>query len=210
MDGGPRRSARSGDPRASGEPHAAGEPHAVGEPQAAVEKLTDAVRAMPFRTRAEAMLDVLVTALDDGETLLRNLRTDPALAPTALSVLVRRDLLAPEDLTEAEALLMVAESLLQLLETAGPDGVSEMLRDQGSQAEEAFEAGLASGHPDRVGIAELKTVAEYALRKPSARVGRVVRQRSHGKNKGRGLARGAGGAGDRPSEPPLAAGRGGR
>ncbi|MEU9214506.1 hypothetical protein AB0D27_43250 [Streptomyces sp. NPDC048415] len=123
---------------------------------------------------------------------------------------MRRDLLAPEDLTEAEALLMVAESLLQLLETAGPDGVSEMPRDQGSQAEEAIEAALASGRPDRVGIAELKTVAEDVLRKSSTRVGRVVQQRSHGKNKGRGLAREARGAVDRPSEPPLVAGRGGR
>ncbi|MEU2734279.1 hypothetical protein ABZ656_02170 [Streptomyces sp. NPDC007095] len=99
---------------------------------------------------------------------------------------MRRDLLAPEDLTEAEALLMVAESLLQPLETAGPDGVSEMLCDQGSQVEEAFEAALGSGHPDRVGIAGLKTGAEYALRKPSARVGRAVPQRSHDKNQQQG------------------------
>ncbi|WP_326769078.1 hypothetical protein OG978_35120 [Streptomyces sp. NBC_01591] len=81
---------------------------------------------------------------------------------------------------------MVAESLLRLLETVGPNGVSEMLRDQGSRAEEAFEAALASGHPDRVRIAELKTVAERALRKSSARIGRVVQQRLHGKNMNKG------------------------
>jgi hypothetical protein len=36
---------------------------------------------MTFRTRAEAMLDVLVTTLDDGETLLRNLRIRLRLPP---------------------------------------------------------------------------------------------------------------------------------
>ncbi|MGW1887701.1 hypothetical protein [Streptomyces sp. NPDC001970] len=159
------------------------DPQAARAPHTAVDRLTDAVRAMPFRTRAEAMLDVLVEALDDGETLLRSLRTDPSLAPTALSVLVRRDILGPGDLTEAETLLMVAESLLQLLEAAGPDGVIEMLRDQGPQAEEALAAALASGHPDREGIAELRTVAGQALGRPRARVGRV-QQGSHGKGRG--------------------------
>jgi hypothetical protein len=132
----------------------------VGEPQVAVEKLTDAVRAMPFRTRAEAMLDVLVTVLDDGETLLRNLRTDPAPAPTALSLLARREILTPEDLTEPESLLMVAESLLQLCEATGADGVREVLRQQGREAEEALRAALASGHPDREGLADLQALAE--------------------------------------------------
>ncbi|MFF7593605.1 hypothetical protein [Streptomyces mirabilis] len=70
-----------GDLRAADDPRAAGGPHAVGEPQAAVEMLTDAIRAMPFRTRAEAVPDVLVTALDDGETLLRNRRTRLRLPP---------------------------------------------------------------------------------------------------------------------------------
>jgi hypothetical protein len=149
-----------------------------------VEQLTDAVRAMPFRTRAEAMLDALVEALDDGETLLRSLRTDPSLAPTALSVLVRRDILDAEDLTEPEARLMVAESLLQLIEAAGPDGVIEMLRSQGPQARDTLEAALASRHPVRVGIAELRTAAERALRKPSARIGRIVQQGPHGSGRG--------------------------
>ncbi|WP_351236458.1 hypothetical protein [Streptomyces sp. NPDC002133] len=171
------------DPQAAGEAHAARDPLASRDSHTAVDSLTDAIRAMPFRTRAEAMLDVLVEALDDGETLLRSLRTDPALAPTALSVLVRRDILDPEDLTEAETLLMVAESLLQLLEAAGPDGVIEMLRDQGPQAEEALAAALASGHPDREAIAELGTVAGKALGRPRARVGRVQRG-SHGRGRG--------------------------
>lgn len=155
----------------------------------AVGELTDAVRAMPFRARADAMLNVLAEALDDGEALVRSLRTDAVLAPTALSVLVRRGLLDPDDLTEAESLLMVTESLLQLLETAGPEGMSEVLRDQGLQAEEALAAALASGHPDRAGIAELEAVAEHTLRKPSFRIGNRRTQRSRGKNRRGGRRR---------------------
>jgi hypothetical protein len=75
------RTAVHGDLRAADDPRAAGEPHAVGESQAAVEKLTDAIRAMPFRTRAEAVPDVLATALDAGETLLRNRRIRLRLPP---------------------------------------------------------------------------------------------------------------------------------
>lgn len=55
----------------------------------ALEELTDAVRTMPFRTRADAMLNVLAAALEDGESLVRSLCTDTALVPTALSLLVR-------------------------------------------------------------------------------------------------------------------------
>ncbi|WP_435110348.1 hypothetical protein [Nocardiopsis synnemataformans] len=155
----------------------------------AVEELTDAVRATPFHTRADAMLNVLAEALDDGEALVRDLRTDAALAPTALSVLVRRGLLNPDDLTEAESLLMVTESLLQLLETAGPEGMSEVLRDQGLQAEEALSAALASDHPDRTGIAELQAIAEHTMRKPGFRIGHSRAQRSHGKSRKKGRRR---------------------
>jgi hypothetical protein len=155
----------------------------------AVEELTDGVRTMPFRARADAMVNVLAVALDDGEALVRSLRTDAMLAPTALSVLVRRGLLNPDDLTEAESLLMVAESLLQLLETAGPEGLSTVLRDQGPQTEEALAAALASGHPDRAGIAELEAVAERTLRKPGFRVGNRRTQQWRSKNRRGGRRR---------------------
>jgi hypothetical protein len=54
-----------------------------------------------FRTRAQAMLDVLPAALPDGEgeRMLRTLRRDPQLAPLALNALAHRELLSPEDLT---------------------------------------------------------------------------------------------------------------
>jgi hypothetical protein len=120
------------------------------DPRTAVKELTDAIQTMPFRTRADAMLNVLAAALDDGETLVRGLRADAALALIALSVLVRRGLFDPAGLTEAEALLLAAESLLQLLETAGPEGLGVVLRDQGPQAEEALAAALAAVRNSRM------------------------------------------------------------
>ncbi|MER5184438.1 hypothetical protein ABT009_40010 [Streptomyces sp. NPDC002896] len=156
-----------------------------GDRPAALEQLVHAVRTMPFRTRAEAMLDVLVSSLDDGVILLRSLRSDPSLAPTALSLLARREILAPEDLTEPESLLMVAESLLQLCEATGVDGVRHVLHQQGREAEEALRAALASGHPDREGLADLQALVERVSRERNTHVGRF-RQRGHRKNGRRG------------------------
>ncbi|MGW1026410.1 hypothetical protein ACWD4J_22410 [Streptomyces sp. NPDC002577] len=158
---------------------------ANGGRSAALEQLVHAVRTMPFRTRAEAMLDVLASSLDDGEILLRSLRSDPSLAPTALSLLARREILTPEDLTEPESLLMVAESLLQLYEATGADGLGEMLHQQGHEAEEALRTALTSGHPDREGLADLQTLADRGSRERKTHIGRL-RQRGHRKNDRRG------------------------
>ncbi|MFV5990957.1 hypothetical protein ACNPQM_00460 [Streptomyces sp. NPDC056231] len=152
---------------------------------AALEQLVHTVRTMPFRTRAEAMLDVLVSSLDDGERLLRSLRSDPSLAPTALSLLARREILSPEDLTEPESLLMVAESLLQLCEATGADRMREVLHQQGREVEEALRAALASGHPDREGLTILQALAERVSRERKAHVA-LVRQRGHRENGRRG------------------------
>ncbi|KUO16876.1 hypothetical protein [Streptomyces dysideae] len=106
---------------------------AHGEREGALRQLTDAVRTMTFRTRAQAMLDVLLAALPDGEgeRLLCTLRRDTQLAPLALNALAHRELLSPEDMTDAEYLLVLAESLLQLVELAGGgDGAEEVLRAQ--------------------------------------------------------------------------------
>ncbi|WP_405913774.1 hypothetical protein OG760_31030 [Streptomyces sp. NBC_00963] len=149
------------------------------DPAAALDQLTDALRVCPFRTRAEAMLEVLTDAHPDGETVALSLRGDPLLAPTAISVLVRREILDAEDLTEPESLLMIAESLLQLLETAGQDGVLEMLAGQDGDTQKILKPALASGHPDRAGMEDLREVAARATRRPAARVGRVHRRSRH-------------------------------
>lgn len=158
---------------------------ARGEREGALRQLTYAVRTMTFRTRAQAMLDVLSVALDgEGEELLRTLRRDTQLAPLALNALAHRELLSPEDMTDAEQLLVLAESLLQLVELAGGgDGAEEMLRAQGPQATDAVAAALDSAHPDRAGLDELRQLAARALGTHGARVGRAPKaRRSSGKS----------------------------
>ncbi|MDQ0955842.1 hypothetical protein QFZ24_009851 [Streptomyces phaeochromogenes] len=162
---------------------------ARGERDAALRQLTDAVRTMAgtaFRTRAQAMLDVLAVALPDGEgeRLLRALRGDAVLAPLALSALAHRELLSPEDMTDAEHLLVLAESLLQLVELAGGSGgAEEVLRAQGPEASDAVAAALDSAHPDRAGLEELRHLAARVWRMSAVRRGGVRRR-------GRATARG--------------------
>ncbi|MET8626987.1 hypothetical protein ABZW30_25030 [Kitasatospora sp. NPDC004669] len=147
-----------------------------GGPEAALAELVQAVRDTPWRTRAAALLDVLTIALPDGEgeRLLRSLRCDSQLAPTALSVLTHREILHPDDLTDPESLLVLAESLLQLLEAGGEDATVDSLLSQGrSKAGEAVAAAVASGHPDRAGLAALRSLAGGPLRERSAQLGRL-------------------------------------
>ncbi|MEU3253297.1 hypothetical protein [Streptomyces sp. NPDC006997] len=161
---------------------------ARGDRDATLRQLTDAVRSMTFRTRAQAMLDVLPAALPDGEgeRLLRTLRRDTQLAPLALNALAHRELLSPEDMTDAEHLLVLAESLLQLVELAGGgDGAEEMLRAQGPQARDAVAAALDSAHPDRAGLDELRQLAARALGTHGARVGRARKARRSSGRSGR-------------------------
>jgi hypothetical protein len=119
----------------------------------------------------------------DGERLLRALRGDPVLAPLVLSALAHRELVSPEDLTDAEQLLVLAESLLQLVELAGGGaGAEEALRAQGPEARDAVAAALDSAHPDRAGLEELRQLAARALRTRPVRPGRGQK---HGRRVGK-------------------------
>ncbi|MDQ1017399.1 hypothetical protein [Streptomyces afghaniensis] len=161
---------------------------ARGERDAALRQLVEAVRSMPFRARAQVMLAVLLTALPDGEgeRLLRGLRGDAGLAPLVLTALAHHELLFPEDMTDAEHLLLIAENLLQLVELAGGgDGAEEVLRAQGRDARDAVAAALDSAHPDRAGLEELGQLAARALRTPAARLGRARRRRRTAGKSGR-------------------------
>ncbi|MEV0638611.1 hypothetical protein AB0I77_27460 [Streptomyces sp. NPDC050619] len=159
---------------------------ARGERDAALRQLVEAVRSMPFRVRAQAMLAVLLAALPDGEgeRLLRGLRGDAWLEPLALSALAHHELLSSEDMTDAEHLLVLAESLLQLVELAGGrDGAEEALRAQGIEARDAITAALDSTHPDRSGLDELMRLAACALDAPGIRPGHARKpRRPSGKN----------------------------
>lgn len=123
--------------------------------------LLDAVRKCPFRTRASVMLEILVDSLPDGDAVLRGLCTDPALGPIATRLLVECGELALEDLDAREGLLGVTEQFLLLLETAGPEATASTLAEVPvDERAHLAEAITTSGHPDRVGLAELAEVFE--------------------------------------------------
>ncbi|MGW3959076.1 hypothetical protein ACWED2_04575 [Amycolatopsis sp. NPDC005003] len=123
--------------------------------------LLDAVRRCPFRARASVMLQILVDSRPDGDVVLDGLRADPGLGPIATQLLVERGELALEDLGEHEALLGIAEQFLLLLESAGPDATASTLAElPADERAHLAKAIAASGHPDRVGLAELAEVFE--------------------------------------------------
>lgn len=132
-----------------------------GRPEA-FNTLLDAVRRTPFRIRAHDMLRVLCAVLpeDEAHGLLLSLRSDPALAPTALSALVHQEVVHEEDLTDAEHLLLLTESLLSAMEGAGHQAAIDFLQTLGQQeAQAALSAALDSAHPDHTGLEELRTLA---------------------------------------------------
>jgi len=132
---------------------------AHGGREAGLPLLLDAIRACPFRSRASVMLDVLANSLPDGDAMLDDLRADPGLGPIATQQLIERGELAMEDLDERESLLGMAEQFLLMLEMAGSEAVSETLAEiPDVERAHLADAVLTSGHPDRVGLAELVEV----------------------------------------------------
>ncbi|UKD59931.1 hypothetical protein L3Q65_42320 [Amycolatopsis sp. FU40] len=121
--------------------------------------LLDAVRRSPFRTRARAMLDVLVQAVPDGAAMLRELRHDQRLGPLAVQLLVDNGELAMESLSDEETLRGMVEQFIHLLEVGGPDEVAAALATIPPDEARGLTANLlACGHPDETGVAELREV----------------------------------------------------
>jgi hypothetical protein len=134
---------------------------AHGGREAGLPLLLDAIRQSPFRTLASDMLEVLVTFLPDGDALLRDLRTDPALGPIAIRVLIDSGELDLAEIDDRERMLGMTEQFLVLLEAAGPEGASQMLSAlPADELADLTEAILDSGHPDQVGLAELAEMFE--------------------------------------------------
>jgi hypothetical protein len=116
--------------------------------------LLEAIAANPFRTSRSAMLGAAVDAV--GPHLLDLAEDDPRLAPTALmlgGLRGRIDLNELMEGTEAErrqAVLGMAEQILEMLEHLGPGRLAESFDDLPSDAREGMAAMIAeSGHPDR-------------------------------------------------------------
>ncbi|MGH8795328.1 MAG: hypothetical protein ACRDXX_22130 [Stackebrandtia sp.] len=129
-----------------------------------VESLLNVARAAPFRCRAAAILDLLHDVQSDSGKLLRRMRSDPALAPSALVSLVETGTLDLMDLTEPERQLLTAESSLRLMELDGPEAVVAGLEElSGAEARTILDKVLTSGHPDVRALEEFRTLVAAPL-----------------------------------------------
>jgi len=131
--------------------------------------LLDAVRDCPFRSRAAAMLDVLAHAVPDRSAFLQGLRTDRQLGPIASQMLIADGDITMDELDPVEGLRGMTEQFIHLLEIAGPDAVTGTFAEiPTAQAHEMVAALLASDHPDRTGLDELRALvqAQLAGRRP--------------------------------------------
>lgn len=126
--------------------------------------LLDAVRDCPFRTRARAMLDVLVQTAPDRSAFLHELRSDEQLGPIATQMLLDDSEIDMDDLDPQEGLRGMAEQFIHLLEVGGSEAVADALAQiPADQAREMLAALLASGHPDHAGMNELASLAATKL-----------------------------------------------
>lgn len=124
-------------------------------------RLLDGVRGCPFRTRAAAMLDVLAQSVPDRSTFLQGLRADRQLGPIVVHMLVEDGEITLDELDQEEGLRAMTEQFIHLLEIGGSDAAAGALAEiPASQARDMMATLLASGHPDRAGLDELRTLAD--------------------------------------------------
>ncbi|WP_156926032.1 hypothetical protein [Glycomyces arizonensis] len=116
--------------------------------------LLEAIAANPFRTSQSAMLGAAADAV--GPELLDRAGQDRRLAPIALmlgNLRGRLDLNVLMEGTEterAQAVLGIAEQILEMLEHLGPEGYAASVGDLPPESLEGMAALIAeSGHPDR-------------------------------------------------------------
>jgi hypothetical protein len=128
--------------------------------------LVQAIRDCSFLSRRVALLKTLSTAVPEGDELLASLLRDPELGPVAL--LAEKHDRSPDEVSPAEAAWLMAGSILELLEIAGPGAVREQLEElPRSQREDAVRAVRDSGYPARETLEDFRVlVAEPILRAP--------------------------------------------
>jgi hypothetical protein len=153
-----------------------------------LDPLVQAIRDCSFLSRRVALLKTLVNAVPEGDELLASLLRDPELGPVAL--LAEKHDRRPDEVSPAEAAWLMAGSILELLEIAGPGAVREQLEElPRSQREDAVRAVRDSGYPARETLEDFRVlVAEPILRAPFRRrtVRNAPRRRPRpGKRRGR-------------------------
>ena len=132
-----------------------------------LDPLVQTIRDCSFLSRRVALLKTLVNAVPEGDELLASLLRDPELGPVAL--LAGKQDRRPDEVSPAEAAWLMAGSILELLEIAGPDAVREQLEElPRSQREDVVRAVRDSGYPARETLEDFRIlVAAPILGAPS-------------------------------------------
>ena len=132
-----------------------------------LDPLVQAIRDCSFLSRRVALLKTLVNAVPEGDELLASLLRDPELGPVAL--LAEKHDRRPDEVSPAEAAWLMAGSILELLEIAGPGAVREQLEElPRPQREDVVRAVRDSGYPARKTLEDFRVlVAEPILSAPS-------------------------------------------
>jgi hypothetical protein len=111
-----------------------------------IEQLLDAVRECPFIIRRVAMLTMLSHTLPEWDDLITRLSRDRELWPVVL--LMRKDELDPWRISPEDALMIMAGSVLELLELGGPEAVLTSLGSMPrTQQNDIIREVLRSGFP---------------------------------------------------------------
>jgi hypothetical protein len=153
-----------------------------------LDPLVQAIRDCPFLPRKVAMLNVLADGTPEGDELLASLLRDPELGPVVL-LAQERDR-EPDEASPEEAAWLMAGSILELLEIAGPDAVRAQLEElPRSQRVDVVRAIRDSSYPARETLEDFRVlVAEPILSAPprlradrsaSARHPRPHKRRGH-------------------------------
>jgi hypothetical protein len=131
-----------------------------------LDPLVQAIRDCSFLSRQVALLKTLVSAVPEGDELLASLLRDPELGPVAL--LAEKHDRRPDEVSPEEAAWLMAGSILELLEIAGPGAVREQLEElPRSQREDAVRAVRDSGYPALETLEDFRVlVAEPILSAP--------------------------------------------
>ena len=151
-----------------------------------LDPLVQAVRDCPFVSRQAAMLNVLSVAVPEGEELLSGLLHDPELGP--VTMLARLPDLEPEEVSPAEAVWLMAGSILELLEVGGPDAVIAQLAElPRPQREDVVRAVRESSYPARETLQDFQALVACPVlsaptrlrtaRKPTTRPARPGKRR---------------------------------
>jgi hypothetical protein len=133
-----------------------------------LEPLVQAIRDCPFLSRRVALLKTLADSVPEGPRLLADLIRDPDLGPVIL--LAERDALTPEDATPEEGAWVMAGSLLELLEIAGPEAARKQLKGLPlAERKDIVRAVSESGYPAPETLEEFRTLVAEPILRMSAR-----------------------------------------